>query len=88
MVDGGAIHRLLKVALGIGVPQKSQNICSEKRRTCPAKTMNPNLGVCINGGTPTWMVYQVVPGTRRGGSFEKGTWLIGIHGALERSALK
>ena len=28
--------------------------------------------------------YQVVPGTRRGGSFEKGTWLIGIHGELEK----
>ena len=32
--------------------------------------------------------YQVVPGTRRGGSFEKWTWLIGIHGELERSELK
>ena len=32
--------------------------------------------------------YQVVPGTRRGGSFEKETWLIGIHGELERRELK
>ena len=32
-------------------------------------------------------VYQVVPGTRRGGSFDKGTWLIGIHSELERSEL-
>ena len=32
--------------------------------------------------------YQVVPGTRRGGSFQKGKWLIGIHGELERSELK
>ena len=32
--------------------------------------------------------YQVVPGTRRGGSFEKETWLIGIHCELERSELK
>ena len=32
--------------------------------------------------------YQVVPGTRRGGSFEKGTWFIGIHGELERCKLK
>ena len=31
---------------------------------------------------------QVVPGTRRCGSFEKGTWLIGILGELERSELK
>ena len=34
------------------------------------------------------LLYQVLPGTRRGGSFEKGTWLIGIHGELERSELK
>ena len=33
-------------------------------------------------------VYQVVPGTCRGGSFEKETWLIGIRGQLERSELK
>ena len=33
-------------------------------------------------------VYQVVPGTGLGGSFEKRTWLIGIHGELERSELK
>ena len=31
---------------------------------------------------------QVVPRTCRGGSFEKETWLIGIHGELERSELK
>ena len=32
----------------------------------------------------------VVPGTRRGGSFEKETWLIEVHGeygALERNEL-
>ena len=32
--------------------------------------------------------YHVVPGTCRGGSFEKETWFIGIHGELERSDLK
>ena len=37
---------------------------------------------------PCPKTYQVVPGTRRGGSFEKGMWLIGIHGELERSELK
>ena len=31
---------------------------------------------------------QVVPGTRRGGNFEKETWFIGIRGELERSKLK
>ena len=34
------------------------------------------------------IIYQVVPGTRWGGSFEKRTWLIGIHGELERSKSK
>ena len=33
-------------------------------------------------------VSHVVPSTRRGGSFEKGPWLIGLHGELERSELK
>ena len=35
-----------------------------------------------------YIISQVVPGTRRGRSFEKGTWLIGIHGELQRSELK
>ena len=51
---------------------------------------DPHLGIhSINLQIPKngWsiMVYQVVPGTRRGGNFEKGTWLIRIHGELERS---
>ena len=33
-------------------------------------------------------LYRVVPGTPQGGSFEKGTWFIGIHGELEKNELK
>ena len=33
------------------------------------------------------LLYQVEPGTRQGGSFEKETWHIGIHGELEKVSL-
>ena len=33
-------------------------------------------------------LYQVVPSTCRGGSFEKEKWLIGTHGGLKRRQLE
>ena len=41
-----------------------------------------------SGDIAQWCaVYQVVPGTRRDGSFQEETWLMGIHGELKRSEL-
>ena len=61
------------LSISTSSPFKLGGCCSDARRTW-AKAME-TLGFANAKWWQIWWKYLVVPGTRRGGRFEKGTWL-------------